>query len=131
MSRKSSHIYTPSEYEMKMFNAMNNKYASAREKEFFEKMLHKIQTEYASLNDPLVSCDENPDGIYLYREIYDDFELGRVCGDISDKALMINGLFGVLTLDLAEVKLFKEHITLWEWLRQTDYKYVHYDNWEG
>lgn len=49
---------------------------------------------------------------------------------VSDTVLE-SGLFRLLALDLSEFKLFSEPITLWEWLRRTDYRCVHYDNWEG
>jgi len=41
--------YTPSKFEMKMFQEMEGKYVSENEKVFFETMRRKIQTECASL----------------------------------------------------------------------------------
>ena len=123
--------YTPSEYEMSMFKEMEGKYVSANEQLFFERMLRKIQTEYASMNEVIIDYKENPDGVYLYREMYDDFEIGREAAEIEDNPVMTNGLFGILTLDLSQFKTFPVHKTLLEWLRSTDYRYVHYDNWEG
>lgn len=123
--------YTPSEYEMKMFKEMEGKYASENERKFFETMLLKIQTEYASLTETIIDYSENPDELYLYREIYDDFIIGRYTTKIEDNPVLESGLFRLLALDLSEFKLFPEPITLWEWLRKNDYQNVHYDNWEG
>ena len=123
--------YTPSEYEMKMFQEMEGKYVSENEKVFFETMLRKIQTEYASLTETIIDYNENPDEFYLYREIYDDFIIGRYTTKIEDNPVLESGLFRLLALDLSEFKLFSEPITLWEWLRKNDYQNVHYDNWEG
>ena len=123
--------YTPSEYEMKMFQEMEGKYVSENERQFFETMLRKIQTEYASLTETIIDYNENPDGIYLYREIYDDFRIGRWIEGLPDTPVMTNGLFGLLTLDMESYHILGENKTLWEWLRSNDYQYVHYDNWEG
>ncbi len=123
--------YAPSEYEMKMFQEMEGKYVSENEKVFFETMLRKIQTEYASLTETIIDYDENPDGIYLYREIYDDFRIGRWIVGLQDTPVMTNGLFGLLTLDMERYHILGEYKTLWDWLRGNDYRYVHYDRWEG
>ena len=123
--------YTPSKYEMRMFREMEGKYVSENEKVFFETMRRKIQTEYASLTETIIDYDENPDGIYLYREIYDDFRIGRWIEGLPDTPVMTNGLFGLLNLDMDSYHILGGHKTLWEWLRANDYRYVHYDNWEG
>lgn len=44
---------------------------------------------------------------------------------------MTNGLFGLLNLDMDSYHILGGHKTPWEWLRANDYRYVHYDNWEG
>ena len=123
--------YTPSEYEMKMFQEMEGKYVSENEKVFFETMLRKIQTEYASHTETILDDNENPDGIYLYREIYDDFRIGRWIEGLPDTPVMINGLFGLLTQDMESYHILGGHKTLWEWLWWNDYQYVHYDRCEG
>ena len=123
--------YTPSKFEMKMFQEMEGKYVSENEKVFFETMLRKIQTECASLTETFIDYEENSDELYLDREIYDDFIVGRYSTKIEDNPVEVNGLFRLLNLDLSEFKLFDEPITLWEWLRSMDYRCVHYDNWEG
>lgn len=124
-------MYNPSEYEMKMFREMEGKYVSENERKFFETMLWKIQTEYASHTETIIDDNENPDGIYLYREIYDDFRIGRWIEGLPDTPVMTNGLFGLLSLDMERYHILGEYKTLWEWLRGNDYRYVHYDNWEG
>lgn len=118
--------YTPDKYEMKDFKEMECKYVSENERKFFETMLRKIQTEYASMRDKIIDYDENPEGVYLYREIYDDFFVGNANGEVE-----VNGLFRLLNLDLSEFKLFPVPTTLLGWLRKNDYHCVHYDNWEG
>ena len=93
-------------------------------------MLRKIQTEYTGMGDIILDEDDNEDGIYLIREIYDDFEVGRAQVGVKDHPVSTNGLFGILSIDLGEFVL-DEHITLLEWLRRRDYAGVKYDNWEG
>ena len=122
--------YTPVEYEMQMFNEMRGHYVSKNEEVFFETMLRKIQTEYTGMGDIILDEDDNEDGIYLIREIYDDFEVGRAQVGVKDHPVSTNGLFGILSIDLGEFVL-DEHITLLEWLRRRDYAGVKYDNWEG
>ena len=126
MKKTLSIAYTPDKYEMQAFKEIEGKYVSENERKFFEAMLRKIQTEYASVRDKIIDYDENPDGIYLYREIYDDFYVGSVNGEVE-----VNGLFRLLNLDLSEFNLFSEPTTLFGWLRKNDYRFVHYDNWEG
>lgn len=123
--------YTPSKIEMKMFREMEGKYVSENERRFLETMRRKIQTECASLTETIIDYDENPDGIYLYREIYDVFRIGRWIVGLPDTPVMTNGLFGLLSLDMDSYHILGEYKTLWEWLRGNDYRYVHYDNWEG
>lgn len=131
MNTSHKNEYTPSEYEMSMFKEMEGEYVSKNEQLFFERMLKKIRSEYASMNEVIINYKENPDGVYLYREMYDDFEIGREADGIEDNPVITNGLFGILTLDLSQFNTFPAHKTLLEWLRSTDYRYVHYDNWEG
>ena len=47
--------YMPSMYEMRMFLEMEGKYISENEKVFFETMLRKIQTEYASHTETIIN----------------------------------------------------------------------------
>lgn len=122
--------YTPSEYEMSQFKAMEGKYVTENEKKFFETMLRKIRTQYTDANETIICYGDNEDGIYLYREGYDDFEVGRYSKMVSDNPVFTNGLFGILSVDLGEA-LLSEHITLLDWLRKNDFKCVKYDNWEG
>ena len=58
--------------------------------------------------------------------MYDEFYVGR-----DDDVIEFSGLCILLNDDLSEHNLFPGHNTLLEWLRSTDYRYVHYDNWEG
>ena len=122
--------YTPCEYEMSQFKAMETKYASENERHFFETMLRKIRTQYTDVNETIIGYENNEDEIYLYREGYDDFEVGRYSKKVSDNPVFTNGLFGILSVDLGE-DLLDDHITLLEWLRKNDFNCVQYDNWEG
>ena len=122
--------YTPCEYEMSQFKAMEGKYATENERHFFETMLRKIRTQYTDANETIISYENNEDEIYLYREGYDDFEVGRYSKEVSDSPVFTNGLFGILSVDLGK-DLLSVHITLLDWLRKDDFKCVQYNNWEG
>ena len=122
--------YTPSDYEMHMFSEMRGRYSSKNEEIFFETMLRKIQTEYAGMGEVILDEDDNEEGIYLHRDLYDDFVVGRSHERYPDHPVFTNGLFGILEIDLGEY-ILNEHITLLEWLRRRDYAGVRYDKWEG
>ena len=121
--------YTPSEYEMSQFKEMEGKYTTENEKTFFETMLKKIRTQYTDTNETIINYENNSDGIYLYREGYDDFEVGRFVKHHDDNPVFTFGLFGILSVDLVDVLDY--HITLLDWLRKNDFNCVQYDNWEG
>lgn len=130
MNQKHKAEYTPCEYEMSQFKAMEAKYVSENERHFFETMLRIIRTQYTDVNETIISYENNEDEIYLYREGYDDFEVGRYSKKVSDNPIFTNGLFGILSVDLGE-DLLDDHITLLDWLRKNDFNCVQYDNWEG
>lgn len=78
----------------------------------------------------IIRYENKEDEIYLHREGYDDFEVGRYSKKVSDHPVFTNGLFSILSVDLGE-ELLDDHITLFDWLRKNDYNCVQYDNWEG
>lgn len=61
-------------------------------------MLRKIQTEYASMGETILDEDDNEDGIYLHREIYDDFMAGRSKAGVKDHPVFTNGLLTSILL---------------------------------
>ncbi|EJW90312.1 hypothetical protein EVA_21581, partial [gut metagenome] len=63
-----------------LFEKMENSYISVNEENFFQKMKHKQEYEVTVLNDLIVSEYENDDEIYVVRECYEEYVVGRGIG---------------------------------------------------
>ena len=64
-----------------LFDNLGDKFASAEEKYFFEKMKYKIECEPAMSNDLIMSENDNEDGIYIVRCYDYEFIIGCHVGD--------------------------------------------------
>ena len=100
--------------------------SSPKEKEFFQKLLHKVLNETAASNDVLMNDKDNEDGLYILRVGTDDFQVGRV-GDPKSPSYPHEyaGLFYFLTADLEPY--LHRHITVGEWLKTRDFAGIRYD----
>ena len=68
---------------------------------------------------------DNEDKIYIVREEYSEFVVGRE--DILEEQHYMN-LSETLSANLRETGLLDRDITLFQWLRERDYKGVMYDH---
>lgn len=113
--------------DLELFKRMDNQYISDAELEFFEAMHRRLfhLDRNDMTGDALICKDENPEGIWFQREY--DYEFWVLTWDIKSE----NWTGSHLNYDsLAEVlqdPIIGTGITLWDWLRATDYKYVHYN----
>lgn len=112
---------TPEQFKEAITNAV-----SENEKIFFSKLRSKVLNEGAASNDVLMHNEDNEDGIYILR-ISDDFLVGKKDKSGKDVSIIveISGLFDFLSEDLH--RQLNRHISILEWLRERDYKGIHYD----
>ena len=111
--------------DIALFRRMEGNYQSDREREFFEKLKYKEENVLTVSNDLLMSEYDNEDKIYIVREEYSEFVVGRE--DVVDEQHYMN-LSEALAANLRETGLLDRDITLFQWLRERDYKGVMYDH---
>lgn len=111
----------------KLFASMEGHYQSVNEENFFKNMQYKQEFEVTLLNDLIVSEYENDDEIYIVRIYYDEYVVGY--GIDSDGANEVHtmSLSDALALNLKELGFIERNLTLWEWLRDSDYSVVDYE----
>ncbi len=109
------------------FDAAIKGSVSKSEKEFFEKLRHKILHETAFSNDVLLKDDENDDAIYIMRVGTDDIMVGHnlTVNGSEHEAVELAGVCFAMSYDLYDFLGY--HITLQEWLRKRDYRGIRYD----
>lgn len=108
-----------------LFEYMVGHYQSDNEREFFEKLRYKQEYVMTSSNDLILDEDNNEDGMYIVRCWYEEYVVGQE-KVIEEQHVMY--LAEALQLNLKEVGLLDRDITLFEWLRERDYKGVEYDH---
>lgn len=110
-----------------LFASMVGHYQSVNEENFFKNMQYKQEFEVTALNDLIVSEYENDDEIYIVRLYYEEYVVGH--GIDSDGANEIHtmSLSDALALNLKELGFIERDLTLWEWLRDSDYAVVDYE----
>lgn len=110
-----------------LFERMENNYTSVNEENFFKNMKYKQEYEVSALNDLIVSEYENCDEIYVIRECYEEYVVGRGIGSDGAFEEHVMTLSEALAINLKEIGLVGRDITLLDWLRESDYKYVNYN----
>ncbi len=113
--------------DIDLFEGMAGKYISANEENFFKNMQFKEEYEITGLNDLLVSEYDNDDEIYIVREYYEEYLVGK--GIDSDGAAEehVMTLSEALSLNLKTLGYLDRDISLLDWLRESDYRYVKYN----
>lgn len=94
------------------------------EKEFFSKMLRKETEEIALSGDLIMSEHDNNMGIYILREIYDEFRVGTASSESPE--VFSEGICSLLSTPLRDIGLDNDK-TIGEWLREIDYKGINYN----
>jgi hypothetical protein len=113
---------TPEEFDTAIRNAVSD-----NEREFFERLRHKVLNETAFSNDVLLTDEENDDAIYILRVGTDEIMVGHnltVAGN-EHESVEIAGIFNAMSYDLYD--FLGRHVTLHEWLRERDYHGIHYN----
>lgn len=109
-----------------LFAAMKGKYVSPEEANFFKTLQFKEEYEPSLANDVILSEKSNADGIYLVRELYDEYLIG--IGSDDSHEIHVMNLSEALSLNLKEAGLLNQDITLLDWLRARNYEGVSYDH---
>lgn len=111
-----------------LFKDMEGKYVSNEEKEFFERMKFKIESEPAPANDLIMSNRNNDDGIYIVRCYDYEFRIGCHVGEEYKKEFYAMDFHDALYVNLHECGFINENLSLLEWLRKRNYNGVEYNH---
>jgi len=112
--------------DAKLFASMKEASHTPNEANFFRNMQYKEEYEVTALNDLLVSEYENDDEIYLIRMNYDEYVIGHGIGTNGAEELHVMNLSEALAVNFKNEGFLDRDITLWQWLREKDYKIVNY-----
>lgn len=110
------------------FKEKEGHYVSNAEKEFFERMKVKIESEPAPANDLIMSNRNNNDGIYIVRCYDYEFRIGCRIGEEYKEEFYAMDFHDALNVNLRQCSFIKEDLTLLEWLRKIDYKGIEYNH---
>ena len=113
---------TPDEFIEAIRNAN-----SRNEFQFFTLILYKILNEMAASNECLLHENDNEDGFYILRCGTSDFLIGTARNNIEPRPVTTeySGIFSFLKQDL--FPFIHRHISIWDWLRERDYRGIRYD----
>lgn len=116
--------------DLKLFQDMDGKYISKEEEEFFDVMQEKILHDFSWSGDYLLHEEENDDLLYWLKDYWYEHRMGRMIkkgDDVDFVEAHFDSLYDLLTCNLKEKIGFYRDITFWQWLRENNYKYLHYD----
>lgn len=109
-----------------LFESMKGHYQSDNEREFFEKQRYKQENVITISNDLLLHEDNNEDKIYIVRCWFDEYVIGGEGYKRGEEHYM--NLSEALNANLKEIGVLDRDITLFQWLRERDYKGVEYNH---
>ncbi len=116
-----------------LFEHMRTEYTSVNEKYFFEEMKRRTLAEEVNC-DVLVLEQDNLEQMAFVRYNACEYEVARLYPSETpgDRPYMhtldyVDNLSGILQCNINCLELDLPPKTLWEWLRETDYRYVRYD----
>jgi len=108
-----------------LFAKMAGSYQSEEEQIFFEKLRFKEENVLTVSHDLILHEDNNEDGIYLVRCEYEEYIVGQE-KIMEEQHVMC--LAEALSLNLKKVGLLERDVTLFDWLRERNYKGVEYEH---
>ena len=88
-------------------------------------MRYKQEHVLTVSNDLILDEDNNEDGIYIVRCVFEEYVIGQ---EKVKEEQHVMCLFDALTLNLIEVGLLDKDITLFQWLREQNYAGIEYDH---
>ena len=110
-----------------LFHTMEGRYVSPNEENFFKNLQYKEEYEITGLNDLLISEYENKDEIYLVRMYYEEYVVGQGINSDGTREVHVMTLSEALSVNLKDAGLLDRNLSLWEWLRESDFVYVNYN----
>lgn len=99
---------------------------SYEEYNFFKNMEYKEENEPSLSNDLIMSENDNKDGIYIVREVYDEYVIG--CALHPEDEIHVMNLSEALSTNLNSIGLDGRDETLWDWLRSNNYRGIMYNH---
>lgn len=113
-----------------LFSKVEKENLPISEKHFFQEMQKKMLDENAPWPETLVWEHDNLDHLYLLRQGYDEFMLGKGTSreEWLGSEIHTMNLSDVLSINLKEAKLLDQDITLLQWLKEHDFSCVRYDH---
>jgi hypothetical protein len=111
--------------DIALFERMKGHYQSPKEENFFRNLEFKQLNKPTVCNELLVSEHDNADEIYLVRIEYEEYLVGHGLGNQQEEEHVMN-LSEALAINLKNIG-FQRGITMWQWLKENDYKFVRYD----
>ncbi|MCC8070282.1 MAG: hypothetical protein LIO90_00580 [Bacteroidales bacterium] len=113
-----------------LFSAMEKQDLSASAKHFFEEMKAKMLDENAPWPETLIWEHDNSDQLYLLRQGYDEFMLGKGTSreEWQNTEIHTMTLSEALSTNLKTAHLLNRDITFLEWLQEYDFSCVRYDH---
>jgi hypothetical protein len=112
--------------DKELFAFMRTHCITPEECNFFENMRFKEENEVTLSNDLILSENDNPDKIYIVREVYDEYIVG--CAENPDQECHLMNLSEALKVKLSDIGVKGNAETLGEWLRSINYKGVSYNH---
>ncbi len=113
-----------------LFEKLEGQYLTPEEGNFFEIMHSKMLDENAPWPETLVWEHDNPDHIYLLRQGYDEFMIGRGTNrnEWQRNEVHVMNLSEALNTNLKETGILNQDVTLLDWLRNNNYQFVCFDH---
>lgn len=122
-----SRLFVLSEADVALFAEIKLHSVSEAERKFFSKLEWKEQYESAYANELLVYEKDNEDGVFLLRRYFDVYLIGSVSPEGIYKQVEFSHLAEALECRLDVTIGLSEPLTLLQWLRKYDFKFVRYD----
>lgn len=115
------------EEDKALFLRMSENYISDKERFFFVTIQRKQESELTYSNELLIDEHDNPDGLYMVRVNFEEYEIGRIVdGNRIGEEFHAMYLAEALDLQLGCFNIVPSDMTLFDWLRANDYRYVNY-----
>lgn len=113
--------------DSELFTAMKTDSITPEEFNFFQNMQFKQEHEPTLSNDLILSENDNPERIYIVREVYDEYVVG--CANHPENEVHVMNLSEALNINLSSIGVkTPKGATIGEWLRSINYKGISYNH---
>ena len=113
--------------DSELFTAMKTDSITPEEFNFFQNMQFKQEHEPTLSNDLILSENDNPERIYIVREVYDEYVVE--CANHPENEVHVMNLSEALNINLSSIGVkTPKGATIGEWLRSINYKGISYNH---